>query len=357
MKFNFFPNASRVVQFVYFPALVGYEKSEKAFGALINELLNPGSLDRWERISDELAQYKEEISKYILSSYSFYFKLLFRIDLKSITTEEEYLSAIRSLSKRELDDHMTGFLESVLDMSLPTMDQSENYVSAVFKLISASTLDHSDKWKLFALLENPEAVRDQYADFKEGLIPLHRKYYTEVEYAVNAWSNSFALELETTEQTPLSYIMDQYLVAESAAMFKQSSTINFWLLGIHDYNYFFMNPSPNESNIFLGINVLEYLSRLNRFETRNKEERMTVFKNLSDKTRYEVLKLIANGESSTKVLAQKLGVTSAAISYHLKQLSNDRLIRFDANSPKQRYRINESRLREALAGLHEDLCL
>ena len=76
-----------------------------------------------------------------------------------------------------------------------------------------------------------------------------------------------------------------------------------------------------------------------------------------DKTRYEVLKLIASGESSTKVLAEKLGVTSAAISYHLKQLTNDRLIRFDANSPKQRYRINETRMLEALAGLREDLNL
>lgn len=356
MKFNFYPEASRVVQFVYFPLLASYEKTEKAFGSLISELINPGSLDRWERIAEELTGCRDEFSKYLLSSYSFYFKLLFKTELKHLNNETQYLEAIRALSKADLDDHMTAFLDGVLDMTMPGPTDSGNYLAEAFKTIRSSTLDNSDKWKLLALLEDPEAVRNEYADFMERLIPLFRRYYEEVDYAVNAWSARFAHELETTGPGPLTDIMDQYLVSESTAILRQSHTVNFWLLGIHDYN-FFINPHPQESDIILGINVLDYLTRLDRFEERNKEDRITVFKNLSDKTRYDVLKLIATGESSTKVLAQKLGVTSAAISYHLKQLTNDRLIRFDANNPKHRYRINEQRMMEALAGLREDLCL
>lgn len=356
MKFRFYPEASRVVQFVYFPALSNYQKSEKAFGSLITELVDPGSLDRWERISEELAPRKEEFSKYVLSSYSFYFKLLFRSDLTKIRSEKEYLNVIRALTRTELDEHMAAFLSGVLDMSMPQPDPSGNYMTDAFKLVSSSALDHSDKWKLLALLEDPEAIRDQYADFMESLIPLFRNYYHEVEYAVSVWSRDFAEKLKSSGSSPLTEIMDQFLVAESADLLKKSQHINFWFLGIHDYN-FFIHPEEQESDVILGINVLEYVSRLSLFEARNQEERITVFKNLSDKTRYEVLKLIASGESSTKVLAEKLGVTSAAISYHLKQLTNDRLIRFDANSPKQRYRINETRMLEALAGLREDLNL
>ena len=356
MKLNFFPESSRIVQFVYFPALSGYQKSEKAFGSLIHDLVNPGSIDRWERIADELAPVRDEFAKFQLSSFSYYFMLLFESDLYSITSEEEYLNAVKRLSRKELMDHMARFLDKHLDMVIPVPQRSDQYLKEAFQIVSNSTLDNSDRWKLLALLENPELERDHYVDFMTRMIPLFRKHYAEVEYAGNAYSERFEKELAVDDQSPLMNLMNQYLVTESVEGLKQSKTINFWFLGIQDY-HFLIRPQQETAHIFLGISVLEYFTRLKHFEERNKEDRITVFKNLSDKTRYEVLKLIAEGESSTKVLAEKLGVTSAAISYHLKQLTNDRLIRFDASKPKQRYRINESRMEEAVAGLREDLQL
>lgn len=356
MTFNFYPAPSRIVQFVYFPALSGYQKSEKAFGSLINDLVNPGSIDRWERIADELAPVREDFARYQLSSFSYYFMLLFQTDLTALTSEEDYLGAVKALSREALLDHLARFLEKHLDMVLPLPEKTDQYLTEAFRIVSGSTLDNSDRWKLLALLEDPEQERDHYVDFMTGIIPLFRKHYAEVDFAVRAYAERFEKELAVDDQSPLMNLMNQYLVSESVEDLKQSKIINFWFLGIQDY-HFLIIPHQETANIFLGISVLEYFARLQRFEERNKEDRITVFKNLSDKTRYEVLKLIAEGESSTKVLAEKLGVTSAAISYHLKQLTNDRLIRFDASRPRQRYCINESRMEEAVAGLREDLRL
>ncbi len=355
MKFNFFPESSRIVQFVYFPALAGYVEDEKAFGSLIKDLINPGSLDRWERIAGELSSVREEFSKYQLSSYSYYFMIMFRTDICSMTDEEDYLKAVSALSRADLEEHLTQFMGKNLDLVIPQWDTSKNLADA-FQIVSNSTLDNSDRWKLLALLDNPEAERDHYVAFMKRLIPLYRKFYKEVEFAVNSFAANLESQLALNLFEPFIELMNQYLIQESVEGLQKSHEINFWFLGIQDH-HFYIIPDVETSTIILGISVLEYFSRLTHYEQRSKDDRITVFKNLSDKTRYEVLKLIAEGESSTKILAEKLGVTSAAISYHLEQLSNDRLIRFDAGRPKQRYRINEARMEEALAGLREDLNL
>lgn len=356
MKYHYFPGSSRIVQFVYFPALSGYEKSDKAFGSLNNELINPGSLDRWERIADELSPVKEGFADFQLSCFPYYFMLLFELDLKGMSREEDFLQVVKDLSRHELMEYLARFLSKHLDLTIPDTEHPDHFLAEAFRVVSSSPLDSSDRWKLLTLLETPELERDRYVDFMASIIPLFRKHYAEVEYAVQAYSERFENDLAVDDRSPLIDILRQFLVSESIESFKQSKTTNFWFLGIQDY-HLRVDSQGETTNVFLGISVLEYFSRLKRFEELTKEERITVFKNLSDKTRYEVLKFIAEGESSTKVLAEKLGVTSAAISYHLKQLANDRLIRSDASKPKQRYTINEFKMEEALSGLREDLKL
>lgn len=354
MNYQFYPQASRIIEFVYFPALAFYEKSEKAFGALFREILNPASMERWERIAKDLAEKKDEYDQFQIAGYSFFFSLMFHLDLKELKTEADYLDAVRSLSKEQLNSCLAEFLDNKLDISLPVFKQSERYILDAFQILGASALDNSDRWKLLAILENPDGVRDRYTAFMESILELFSRYYAEVEYAISAYARQLEKELTERDLAPLEAVMRQYLVTESFEALRTSKTIHFWFLGIQDYS-FTIHPQKDTTYLILGINVLDYYFKLNGYQLKNKEERITVFKNLSDKTRYEVLKLIAQGDSSTKVLAEKLGVTSAAISYHLKQLANDRLIQFDANRRKNGYRISEVRMKEAIAGLLEDL--
>lgn len=354
MKIQFHMQESKVVEFVYFPALTDYERTEKAFGSLNYEILNPVSVDRWEAIAHELSGVRETYRQFNFSGYSYFFDLMLHLDVREMTTETEYLQKVKALSKADLIAHLTSFLDRMLDITMPQASDSKTYMMDAFQILSASSLDNSDKWKLLGILENPEKIRDKYVAFMEGIIPIFNKYYSEVEFAVSAYARQLERELERDDQAQLDAVMKQYLITESLEALRNSSVIHFYLLGIHDYN-FNLIPRNDETDLILGINVLDYYFKLTQYEVRNKEERITVFKNLSDKTRYEVLSLIANGDSSTKVLAEKLGVTSAAISYHLKQLANDRLIQFDANRRKNGYRINKDRMQEAISGLLEDL--
>ncbi len=79
-------------------------------------------------------------------------------------------------------------------------------------------------------------------------------------------------------------------------------------------------------------------------------ERVQIFKNLGDKTRYEVLKLIAAGETSTKVIAKSLGVSSATVSYHLNNFLTSKVIRMDKSNNKFGYIVDYELLEDAIKG-------
>lgn len=84
-------------------------------------------------------------------------------------------------------------------------------------------------------------------------------------------------------------------------------------------------------------------------------ERVQIFKNLGDKTRYEVLKLIAEGETSVKNIANQLGVSSATISYHINNFLTSKIIKFDKGKNKLNYVIDYELLEEVIKGLKDDL--
>ncbi|MFB0957557.1 MAG: metalloregulator ArsR/SmtB family transcription factor [Clostridiaceae bacterium] len=354
MKFQFYLGSSRVVDFVFFPALALYEKSEKAFGALNYEIMDPASTERWTLIAEEMSGLKDEFERFKFSGYSYYFDLMYQFDLRQLKDENDFLASVKALSKDALTAHLSSFLDRKLDLVIPTAEKSPNYLMEAFQILSSSSLETSDKWKLLEILEDPEHVRDEFVAFMERVKPIFHKFYQGVEYSISGYAKQLERTLASGDHALLEAMMEQYVFTETIEALRKSETINFYLLGLSDYSFNLITHA-DYTDIFLGINVLDYYFRLTEFRQRSKEERITVFKNLADKTRYEVLKLIAQGDSSTKVLAEKLGVTSAAISYHLKQLTNDRLIQFDANRRKNGYRINETRMKDAIAGLLEDL--
>ena len=53
---------------------------------------------------------------------------------------------------------------------------------------------------------------------------------------------------------------------------------------------------------------------------------LNIFKVLSDKQRRDILEMLKDGRLSAGEIAEKLGVTPAALSYHLKQLKGADLV-------------------------------
>ncbi len=104
-----------------------------------------------------------------------------------------------------------------------------------------------------------------------------------------------------------------------------------------------------------GLNMEEVFKLLKDKKENKLNDRIQIFKNLGDKTRYQVLKLIASGEYSTKKIATALDVSSATISYHLNALVTAKIIRIEKNNNRIEYVIDKNLLEEAMEDLKNDL--
>ena len=75
---------------------------------------------------------------------------------------------------------------------------------------------------------------------------------------------------------------------------------------------------------------------------------LNIFKVLSDKQRRDILEMLKDGRLSAGEIAEKLGVTPAALSYHLKLLKEADLVVEYKSKNYIYYEINTSVLQELI---------
>ncbi len=78
-----------------------------------------------------------------------------------------------------------------------------------------------------------------------------------------------------------------------------------------------------------------------------------IFKVLSDKQRRDILVMLKDGRMSAGEIAEKLGVTPAALSYHLKLLKSAELVMEYKNKNFVYYEINTTVLDELILWIEQ----
>ncbi|MBQ3551890.1 MAG: winged helix-turn-helix transcriptional regulator [Clostridia bacterium] len=79
----------------------------------------------------------------------------------------------------------------------------------------------------------------------------------------------------------------------------------------------------------------------------------SIFKVLSDKQRRDILVMLKDGRLSAGEIAEKLGVTPAALSYHLKLLKSADLVMEYKNKNFVYYEINTTVLDELILWIEQ----
>ncbi|MDO4814167.1 MAG: winged helix-turn-helix domain-containing protein [Gemella sp.] len=104
---------------------------------------------------------------------------------------------------------------------------------------------------------------------------------------------------------------------------------------------------------FLGVSCR--LEDVFRQDQENTQEYIIAFlKLLADNSRYSVLKAIANDNFRTKDIANELGVSSAAVSFHIRKLINEGLIIVGKDGDDVKYEANTRVIENIVIKLQKD---
>lgn len=359
MRFQFYKNESRIMDFLEFPSVIFADDQSE-----IEEYKDIVTKEYEELLKNSetlVKPYEEDIrlfySKNAMEEYDFFSLLSKSYEVFGFTSEENYLNHLLSVDENDLRKKLIESIKSKDDDTSKkdnnTNPKEETLFSKEYitELVNALPIEPGDKWNLFLIIDSPKKYTIKYVELLYKILPDFRKLYLPyeekiVEYGTHL-ENMLMEQGEKVLDTITCSMIDETMLPEGPIA-----------LFISLFGSFSLKIAAYPSNPFMqwGLEIEKSFQRLKEKRENKLNERILVFKNLGDKTRYEVLRLIANGETSIKNIANTLHVSSATISYHVNALITTNILKFDRNkNNKVGYKVSWDLIQEVFEGLREDL--
>jgi len=363
MNFKFYPIESRIYDFLEFPRLIYYKEDMEGYKKEQNyyELIADEYLHFITKAEDKLKPYSKEIEtfyeKQYLNKYDFIFLISKAYSIFNYKSETDYLNMLLNLNehdiKRSIIYSIIAIYQEYDDYSDEVMKKAEEISSEnneMLSFIKDLPIDAGCKWNLFLIVENPLKYIKMYFELMTKLLPIFNDIYAPFEEEINSYGNYLVDYLNKNGTQGLEEIT--YSILDYNILENESSNILISVM----FSYTLSIASAVQIKyIAWGLRMEEAFRKMKEINENKTIKRVQIFKNLGDKTRYEALKLIASGQTSTKVIANALGVSSATISYHISSFLNSKIIKMDKKDNKIGYVVDYKLLDETIEDFKEDL--
>lgn len=362
MRFKFNVEESKIYDFLYFPRLLYYiEKSEEAKEDVeFDEIVSEEYLNFVRKAEERLRPFSKEVETFYMKQYSpsfdFIELILRKHELIGCKSEKEYLNMISKLSEEDIKSAIAYSIilaNEEYSSEEENMKKVEEIISNKEKLLSfikELPIESGTKWTLFLIVESPLEFMNRYVSLMNSLLPIFSELYSSFEDEVKKYGKYLAEFLNENGEKGLREIT--YSIIEPKIL--SDGDIDLLISVVFSYAVSLSNKEEIKFIVW-GLRMEEAFKKMKEINENKTIERVQIFKSLGDRTRYEVIKLIAEGESSIKNIANQLGVSSATISYHINSFLTSRLIKLDKGKSKLNYIIDYELLEEVIRGLKEDL--
>lgn len=362
MNFKFFPIESRIHDFIEFPRLIyAYDELMETEKDIIKNIDTKDYISFIKHGEHLLNPYMKEIQKFYTKGeweYSdFPFLILRSNSIFDYENEEGYLNYLLSLDGVQI-------IQSIIYTMLKAEEKDKIPDDSTWmkaKSLSTNKVDLMDyikdlpivpgaKWNIFLIIDDPVGYMKNYVDLMHKLLPIYQSMYVNYLDEVINYGNYF--EAFLNEQGASGLEEKTFGIVDSSML--NDGTNSIFISAINSYSLSII--SYKDTHYFIwGVKIEDVFKAMKEKNENKLNERVLIFKNLGDKTRYEVVKLIASGESSTKKIAEALEVSSATISYHLNALVTAKIIKLDKSKNKFGYILDWGFIESAFHDLKGDL--
>jgi DNA-binding transcriptional ArsR family regulator len=351
MKFKFNEDVSRIYDYLLFPRIYFYQKEyDESKNDELKDVIHDSYLEFAQNFNEKLKPYEQEIKQFyqqdIYSNYDYPNILIDAFPVDDYTDEHKYLEDIQSTDDDTFKDKLIK--------ALVTMDDDDNETSEFDEMnatdyINNLKIDSANKWNLFLMVQNPKQFLAKFINFLKLIEPMfyetYKKYIDQVkEVGLDVSKRLSKNTVESFKKITYNLINYEFNGAEEVC--------NFYVSAIFPYSL----RLKGDCTIVWGLKSEFSFKKVTEINENQLTQRVKVFKALGDKTRYEVLKMIASGVSSVKNIAEKLDVSSATISYHINEFLTTGIVYINRNKEKKAgYKIDVEKLKSVMDSFMEDL--
>ena len=305
-------------------------------------------VEEMRQISVPLEPYKDNI----LYFYKDDALRMFFVNVKNVLhyrSFEEYVEDLHSMDEEQMKQQLMTTIVKQDEEEIEAEDKVAELLGnqfAFLDFLKNLPIDDTVRWNYFTIMSQPKKFVEDFISLHQTLKPIFEKVYAEY---LPILEKSYQ-EFETTIQEHPTILAEAFsgtkVIEEIDWASDEISVIPSLLLS----DFFFQDSEI----LILGAKSLEVIQHVIQTRLDKQQERINVFKNLGDKTRYQIFCEIAKGTKSVKGIAEQLGITSATVSYHINELVLSNLVVHGWNKKDCTQAIHTELITEVMNGLMED---
>ena len=277
---------------------------------------------------------------------------MFFINVKTLLryrSFDEYVEFLQSMDEVLIKKQLMTSIVKQDEEELVVEDKVEELVGnqfAFLDFLKYLPIDDTLRWNYFTIMSQPKKFVEDFISLHQTIKPIFDKVYAEY---LPILEKSYTEFEATIREHPT-------ILAEAFTGTKESEEIDWTSDDISVIptlllsDFFFQDSEI----LLLGAKSLEVIQHFIQTRLDKQQERINVFKNLGDKTRYQIFCEIAKGTKSVKKIAEQLGITSATVSYHINELVLSNLVVQGWNKKDCLKAIHTELITEVMNGLMED---
>ena len=277
---------------------------------------------------------------------------MFFINVKTLLryrSFDEYVEFLQSMDEVLIKKQLMTSIVKQDEEELVVEDKVEELVGnqfAFLDFLKYLPIDDTLRWNYFTIMSQPKKFVEDFISLHQTIKPIFDKVYAEY---LPILEKSYT-EFEATIREHPTILAEAFTgtkeIKEIDWTSDDISVIPTLLLS----DFFFQDSEI----LLLGAKSLEVIQHFIQTRLDKQQERINVFKNLGDKTRYQIFCEIAKGTKSVKKIAEQLGITSATVSYHINELDLSNLVVQGWNKKDCLKAIHTELITEVMNGLMED---
>lgn len=311
--------------------------------------------EQLEVIVEEMRQMSVPLEPYkdnILYFYKDDALRMFFVNVKNVLpyySFEEYAKVLHSMDEEKIKKQLMTAIVKQDEEEASVEDKVTELLGnqfAFLDFLKNLPIDDTVRWNYFTIMSQPKKFVEDFISLHQTLKPIFEKVYAEY---LPILEKSYQ-EFETTIQEHPTILAEAFsgtkVIEEIDWASDEIAVIPTLLLS----DFFFQDSEI----LILGAKSLEVIQHVIQTRLDKQQERINVFKNLGDKTRYQIFCEIAKGTKSVKGIAEQLGITSATVSYHINELVLSNLVVHGWNKKDCTKPIHTELITEVLNGLMED---
>lgn len=204
---------------------------------------------------------------------------------------------------------------------------------SLLELMEACTLSDQDKWRLVTFYHDFETYLSRFTAVLSKAIEAFLPFLP----SLSVWTDPFYLHFSESinEKTLYQYMAEkiQIILPETDRILIQPS-----LFGCNRLQYLASTEPDRCSNMLWGMHFESIFS--NRLRQNSSTYLCNNLKLLGDKSKFDILKLLASRRYYSGELAKKLNLSTGTIAYHMQALLNAHFVTVDKRSYRTYYELN-----------------